>query len=210
MSTVAFIRRMLDAGFTHDDALRAAEAFEATAVEMIPEPVEEKSGAARTRRWRERRASQTVTERHEASPNVTTSQCDAGSPSLPSSPQTPQQPTHPPVEITTRVKAGPKPSKRCPAAWEPSPEDLAAEPQLTAGEIERELAKFRDHTFGTARSDWSATFRNWIRRAAERTPRNARSDPGTIRADQRSQWADIIAERAAPPTGDGSSLRLAG
>lgn len=31
MSTVAFIRRMLDAGFTHDDALRAAEAFEATA-----------------------------------------------------------------------------------------------------------------------------------------------------------------------------------
>lgn len=36
MSTVAFIRRMLDAGFTPDDALRAAEAFEAS----LPAPVD--------------------------------------------------------------------------------------------------------------------------------------------------------------------------
>lgn len=35
MSTVVFIRRLLDAGFSHDEALRAAEAFEATLAEMF-------------------------------------------------------------------------------------------------------------------------------------------------------------------------------
>ena len=32
---------------------------------------------------------------------------------------------------------------------------------------ERELAKFRDHEFRSPKSDWPATFRNWIRKAAE-------------------------------------------
>lgn len=66
-----------------------------------------------------------------------------------------------------------RPSKRCPDHWLPSHADLAtAEAEgFAPGEIERELAKFRDHTFGTARKDWSATFRNWIRTAKDRKPR---------------------------------------
>jgi hypothetical protein len=59
MSTVAFIRRMLDAGFSHDDALKAAEAFEATA------SAPRSKGAERTARWRANKPSQNVT-------------CDAG------------------------------------------------------------------------------------------------------------------------------------
>ena len=31
--------------------------------------------------------------------------------------------------------------------------------------LARETAKFRDHTFKGARSDWPGTWRNWIRRA---------------------------------------------
>jgi hypothetical protein len=36
-------------------------------------------------------------------------------------------------------------------------------------DFERELAKIRDHEFRTARSDWTATFRNWLRRANDQT-----------------------------------------
>lgn len=63
-------------------------------------------------------------------------------------------------------------TRRCPPDWTPSPADISvAEGEgLPPGAIDRELAKFRDHTFGTARADWSATFRNWIRRTAERKP----------------------------------------
>lgn len=68
-----------------------------------------------------------------------------------------------------------KASKRCPADWSPSPADLAVADGegFTPGEIERELASIRDCEFRNARSDWSAAFRNWIRREAKsRKPRN--------------------------------------
>lgn len=73
-------------------------------------------------------------------------------------------------QVGERAKSPkPKPTKRCPDAWSPSLADLAvgAEEGFSPGEIERELAKIRDFEFVTARADWSAVFRNWLRRAAE-------------------------------------------
>lgn len=59
-------------------------------------------------------------------------------------------------------------SRRCPKDWNPEAADLeklqVEHPKLN---LQRELEKFRDNTFGVARSDWDATFRNWIRRAGE-------------------------------------------
>lgn len=92
MSTVAFIRRMLEAGFSHDDALRAAEAFEATAIDMIPARPTRSKGAERQARYEERK-------RQKASECVRTDETDAFPLPLPSSPQTPQQPTPTPGEI---------------------------------------------------------------------------------------------------------------
>lgn len=70
-------------------------------------------------------------------------------------------------------------SKRVPESWKPSEEDYAVgtEEGLTAPEIIRETARFRDHTFTPARSDWSATFRNWLRNAADRKPKNDPANP---------------------------------
>ena len=42
-------------------------------------------------------------------------------------------------------------------------------------DIEREIAKFRDHEFRTPRSDWPRTWRNWIRGAKKENGRD-RSD----------------------------------
>lgn len=97
MSTVVYIRALMDAGLSASDALKAAEVYETM------QPTRSK-GAERTRRWRER---------HAASQGAT---CDGGdacddatvteeTPSLSPSPQTPQPHTHPRDE-TTRAREG--------------------------------------------------------------------------------------------------------
>lgn len=121
-----------------------------------------------------------------------------------------------PVERASAPRA--KKTRRCPDQWSPSKEDLAAVDGLMPGEIERELAKFRDHEFRTPRSDWSAAFRNWLRKAAEiKSPNerhhNSRLSPSDARrADTESRrfaWADEIAERdglqAGPDAGGAPS-----
>lgn len=58
-------------------------------------------------------------------------------------------------------------SRRAPANFRPSDEHLrvAAERDV---DLDAELAKFRDHEFAHAKSDWPATFRNWLRNASPR------------------------------------------
>lgn len=163
MSLAALIRSMAAAGATPEAIAIAVEAIEAAHAQ-----VEGGRAAARERKRRQRERDKAVTVTgHERDCHVENSL------SLPPSPQTPQPPTHTREEISI-PREGPakRASKRCPEAWAPTPDDLAvgAEKGLTPGEIADELAKFRDHTFGTARSDWSATFRNWLRQTADRRP----------------------------------------
>lgn len=60
--------------------------------------------------------------------------------------------------------------RRCPKSFHATDEHRTLAAELGA-DMDRELAKFRDHTFRTPRSDWDATFRNWLR--------DARSTNGT-------------------------------
>lgn len=107
----------------------------------------------------------------------------------------------------------PKPPKRrarkCPADFEPNDTDreTARELGFTGNAAREELAAFRDHDFGTAKSDWHGTFRNWLRRAARdrrlRPPGAAPSRP--LSRDERTQAAfaevealDRLAEEGNP------------
>lgn len=56
------------------------------------------------------------------------------------------------------------PSRRCPADWTPN-EKHREIAKLEEVDLDRELAIFRDHTFGVSKTDWDATFRNWLRNA---------------------------------------------
>jgi uncharacterized protein YdaU (DUF1376 family) len=73
-------------------------------------------------------------------------------------------------------------SKRVPLDWIPSDGvlEVGQSEGFNPGEIERELSKMRDHEFRSARSDWDATARKWLREAADRRPklvnRNDRPD----------------------------------
>jgi len=95
----------------------------------------------------------------------------------------------------------PKPSRRAPSAWAPS---AATMQTLTAegyqpGQLERELAILRDHEFKTARSDWDACFRNWVRRSAPQNLRVINEQPryNNRTSDYVSKLQDIGAAMVA-------------
>lgn len=82
-------------------------------------------------------------------------------------------------------KSADPPASRLPADWQPTPDliDFALNEGLTHDDVRRELGKFRDHwasaTGARARkSDWSACWRNWVRKAAEDRARTASRSPG--------------------------------
>lgn len=54
--------------------------------------------------------------------------------------------------------------RRCPPDFEPDADHRAIAAQRGI-DIAAEAALFRDHEFASPRSDWPATFRNWLRRA---------------------------------------------
>lgn len=68
-----------------------------------------------------------------------------------------------------------KGSKRVPETWEPNEEhrQIARE---EGRDFERELKKFRDHTYKKALTDWDAAFRNWLRSEYGRPYGSSRSD----------------------------------
>jgi hypothetical protein len=92
--------------------------------------------------------------------------------------------TPPSGELRARARA-----TQLPQDWQPSPTlhtwatDTCPYVNLTA-----ETAKFADHwrSKGERRVDWDATWRNWIRRAAETPPRNVRPLPNTHNGNGRS------------------------
>ncbi len=69
----------------------------------------------------------------------------------------------------------PRRSRKCPEDWSPEPAEFIrlTDAGFSPGEIERELSKFRNHEFGTPKSDWTGTFRNWLDRSREFQPRKA-------------------------------------
>jgi hypothetical protein len=136
-------------------------------------------GAERTRRWREKQASQSDGLRHqtsrcdgeiEASPNVTkrhqTSQSDAD--------------TVPPIDTkinNSKRQNSDRASRgtRIDPDWKASEEDRAVARQegFSDSEIDREALRFRDFWIGKAGSggvklDWASTWRNWVRTSADR------------------------------------------
>lgn len=85
----------------------------------------------------------------------------------------------------------PKPTRpvratRISSDWWPSQADweFAAREGMSDNAIDREAARFRDHWLAksgrdAAKADWSATWRNWIRRAHEFRPGGHGSKPAS-------------------------------
>lgn len=117
------------------------------------------AGALRTQRWRERhKASQTVTSDSVTEPSQSvTKRHSVTSPSL---------------SIETKKEKRER-GARLPDDWKPRPEDEAEAVKTLGKELAAaELLKFHDHWKQQpgqrgVKLDWTATYRNWMRRAAE-------------------------------------------
>jgi hypothetical protein len=175
----AFLADLLTAGLKPELVARiVSECADAYARGVVDGTPRMSPGAIRQARYRGRNnvteASQSVTNRNEAS-QVTP----------------PLSPT-PPISKSNNKKHSMRDrGTRIPDDWRPSEVDLASASAegLSASEIQREAARFVDYWKGKSgqagiKLDWSATWRNWCRNAAERLGRKPRGevkgDPGVF------------------------------
>lgn len=96
----------------------------------------------------------------------------------------------PPPEVPKRPRRG----TRIPDDWKP--DIAAAEAEgLSRWEAEREASKFRDYWLAQpgqkgVKLDWAATWRNWVRRAAETLGRTPRISPAAADATEHTKRRD--------------------
>jgi len=103
------------------------------------------------------------------------------------SPLSPPEKAPKPQKITPPIS--PKPTtemraRRLPADWKPEPVNGKAGEMIAAwppGEVERELAKFRNYWLAkggkdACKTDWQRTWINWLISADERKPRHERTN----------------------------------
>lgn len=74
--------------------------------------------------------------------------------------------------------SAPRALRKCPATFEVTADMVAWAnehlPAITPARLQLETDKFRDHTFTNAKTDWASTWRNWMRRVAEKLAEAAR------------------------------------
>jgi hypothetical protein len=135
---------------------------------------------ARLASQRDRKARQRSGQSRDSHGTVTGRDCDLPPPPK-ESPQTPKE--TPPTTLKEKTPKGvQKKGSRLPADFEPD-FGFALSQGLTRSQAQAEFAKFRDYWAaksgqGATKQDWQATWRNWVRTAAERLlPRN-RAGPG--------------------------------
>jgi uncharacterized protein YdaU (DUF1376 family) len=105
--------------------------------------------------------------------------------------QTPEEKNPPAARVPPT--AAPRAAKKCPPGFELTTELRQWAASNHPGvDVEHETAKFRDHTFATARSDWAGTWRNWIRKAAENAVGRNGTSPRPTATDRRVSTIEAL------------------
>jgi hypothetical protein len=80
----------------------------------------------------------------------------------------------------SKTRASARPTKRCPADFELDAELRTWAAENFAGvKVDAETAAFRDHEYKSAKTDWRAAWRTWIRNAAKFSNGHAAAQPAT-------------------------------
>jgi hypothetical protein len=110
-----------------------------------------------------------------------------------------EQEKEPEMEVESEGEAEAAPSLMS-AQWEPDKSEATKQAELQARErgvdLERELNTFRDDRIakGLQRTDWSADYRNWLRKAYARVSHGVSSTTFAPRFDKRRSAFDIADE----------------
>lgn len=122
------------------------------------------------------------------------SQASAEQVPLSPSPSPSLTPSPPPEENPIPVSPRARPTRTAPKSFVLTEDHRAWAKQNTPDvDVDAELDKMRDYTFSSARSDWSATLRNWLRRAQDDMRVNPRRSAKP--ADVEPAWRKAQRER---------------
>lgn len=177
MSIATLIRRMTDAGAPPEAIALAVEEIEALQMSLEARRYADRD---RKRAQRERQKAADVTGHSEDSHGTVT---DIPSPLTPPLKNTPDPKKYTPPISPQPPKNGCARAFRLPVDWQPEPLTGKASEMVAhwqAGEMERELAKFKNYWMAKAGKDacktnWQRTWINWLISADERKPRQGNS-----------------------------------
>ena len=97
--------------------------------------------------------------------------------------------------LVSVCRPAPRPARatrKCPAEFEVTAEMREwARIDAPGVDVDRQSAKFRDHTFKTARTDWLATWKNWIRESFDRLPKQTATGETAWQRSQRERVAEM-------------------
>lgn len=180
--TPAVLDAMVQAGCTAEQIAAAVKAS------MADEEARAEQKRAKDRERKRRQRAKEADECHAVSRGQSVTDCDGADNPLPLSPnENNSNPHTPSPEHKTRARKG----HRLPIDWEPKPLPATMGAMLARwepGEMEREMAKFRDWAASAngpnaLKKDWDAAWRNWLRKHdEERKPTNARQHSSTANA----------------------------
>lgn len=124
----------------------------------------------------------------------------AGTPSPSEAPPKPRTGTRTRTRTKEADKSASRPAKKCPVDFV-VPEDLLAEiaAECPLVDIAAQTKIFRDYTFKTAKTDWSATWRNWMRLKQERLVEAVGNHPESFKQQDariaRERWEEMTGEQ---------------
>lgn len=200
MIDISILRAMSESGASQETILAAIEADQKLELEKLAAKREKNRIRVRNQRSRARSAAHT--------------EAQSGTPLAPSSSSPPHPPNNytpdPPPSLRSGLRTR---GSRLPADWLPSESDLAFAEPLLGPRVREEDAKFRDYwaaraDAGAVKLDWSATWRNWCRKAANDHP--ARAGPAFRKPTLVEVADDLLAkmrafDEPAPRIRDGAS-----
>ena len=95
-----------------------------------------------------------------------------------------------------------RPTRKCPADFLLTDEmRVWAKTECALVDVDRATAKFRDHTFKTAMTDWAGAWRNWLRKDAEFSAPKRVDAETPYQKSMRLRVAEISPELARGPPG---------
>lgn len=111
------------------------------------------------------------------------------------------------VVVVEHARANNARGARLPTDWRPHEAPEATARHLPGIDIHREYDKFCDYWRAQPgikgrKTDWDATWRNWLRRAAEQTPHNGHESNGVGKPTQKALGYQQAAERIIAGMGD--------
>lgn len=222
MITAAVLEALAAAGATTEMIIAAVQAAQNEDADRIEAKAVKTRALtkARKERWRARQNAGNAQERKERVPVVQNTKnafqafretdfaSDFGGPepvqAQPIENKNKENPPHPlkkkekQISKKSTARARTSLGSRLPLDWEPSREDIAfAKSQLDIKRVPHELDKFKDYWHsksgaGATKIDWSKTFHNWCRTAAERG--SGWGKPSSLGASAEPSWKDRRAE----------------